>query len=322
MYDDCYAKTCGASLARLFTRPLVNLRPYLYPVRFLSIIVFSTVLSFIATFRSFGFDMDGTLSDYPYVAESWGIWYFLARHLEFVVFFFVANFILASAMSVLTFPRPREGYSKYPTLQITTVLYMSLWFLFGQARYGSAVGLVVCAINAEGIPLAVALFALAFFIHKAIAGGIAVVLLWKLLRRKKHGVLIALSICAIASFLINQAANYLLVLSGYLNYLNWETLPAANTPYKYLGFGLLLTVWLWAAKDGRGKNAAKEMLILTLLFFPSSLYLVSAGRGYELYAVIMLTLLAQNAVPVAMRYMVMPAYLIDLYILLFHSPLY
>jgi hypothetical protein len=304
----------------VLTRPMLDLRRLFYSVRFLALVLFSLLLTCVATFRSFGFDLKETIADYPNVAEGWGLWFWVAQQRwNFLIFFFIVNFILALTISVLTFPGAKAGYSKYPVVQLITFLYMCLWFLFGQARYGSAIGLIVCAIGCESIPIALVLCGLAVLIHKAVAGGVAIVVLWLILRRSKYGLAIAALICAGVAYVMTQFAGDLLQLAGYSNYLNWEQLPSANTPYKYLYFGLFLAGWLLLAKDREGQSVAKEMLILALLFFPFSLYLVFAGRSYQLFAVVVLTFLAHRSVPFVVRYPILGLYLVDLYLLVFRS---
>jgi len=300
------------------------LRLLFYPLRTLSIIVAALPLAYVATFRTFGFDAEDTFINYPKdVASGWGVWAWLAQHFEYSVFFFAVNFVLAILILSLTFPRKRDGYSWYWPVQVAGFFFMVLWFLFGQARYGSAINLVVCALSAGSILWAVMLFALSFLTHKAAAGGIALVLAWLVLRRKSYGIWVAASICLAASLVITRLAVYLLVISNYANYLGWadEYAPAA-TPYKYVCIGLLLLGWYCVAKRVEEKATAKEMLVLTLLFFPSSLYIISAGRGYEFYAVVVLALLSKKIVPSFVRYPILLLYLVDIVHLAFFSPLY
>jgi len=84
----------------------------------------------------------------------------------------------------------------------------------------------------------------------------------------------------------------------------------------------LLLGWYCVAKRVEEKATAKEMLVLTLLFFPSSLYIISAGRGYEFYAVVVLALLSKKIVPSFVRYPILLLYLVDIVHLAFFSPLY
>lgn len=320
MGDMSASGALGTSLVRALTRPILDLRRVFYSVRFVALVLFSLLLTCVATFRSFGFDLKETVADYPNVADGWGLWFWLAQQRwNFLVFFFIVNFILALTISVLTFPATKAGYSRYLIVQVVVFLYACLWFLFGQARYGSAIGLIVCAIGCESIPIALVLCGLAVLIHKAVAGGIGVVLLWLTLRRSKYGLTIAALICAGVTYLVTSIAGRLLQVAGYSNYLNWEQLPSANTPYKYLYFGLFLAGWLLLTTDRDASGIAKEMLILTLLFFPFSLYLVFAGRAYQLYAIVVLTFLAHKSVPFAVRYPILGMYLVDLYLLVFRS---
>jgi hypothetical protein len=294
----------------------------LYSARFGAVLLFSVLLTYVATFRSFGFDMQETIAQYPNVAEGWGLWSWLADRMDFTAFFFIVNLILALTIGLLTFPNLRQGHSICRVVQATVLLYMSLWFLFGQARYGTAIGLVVCAMGCESVPIAIALFALAVFIHKAIAGGIILLLAWLALKRTKHGLWIALALSSAVTYTITRVATELLQLSGYGNYLNWEDLPTSNTPYKYLCFGVVLAGWMWLAKDKKDveeRNVAKEMLILAVLFFPFSLYLAFAGRSYQLFAVVVLTILTHKSVPFLVRYSMAGLCFFDLYLLLFRS---
>jgi hypothetical protein len=310
----------GGMLMRVLTRPILDLRRLFHSIRPVAVALFSLLLTCVATFRSFGFDLKETIADYPNVAGGWGVWFWLAQQRwDFLTFFFIVNSILTFIISNLAFPAAKEGYSEYRLVQVVTLLYMCLWFLFGQARYGSGVGLIAYAIGFESVPIAIVLFALAFFTHKAVAGGIGIVLLWLILRRSKYGPLIAALICAVVTYAITQTAGALLQFAGYSNYLNWKGLPPANTPYKYLYFAALLVGWLLLAKGRDEICTAKEILILTVLFFPFSLYLVFAGRSYQLYAVILLTLLARTSVPFVVRYLMLIVYVFDIYSLLFRS---
>lgn len=302
-----------------------GLRLFFYPLRPLLIVLGALPLAFIAAFRHFGFDLADTLIAYPgNVADGWGSWAWIARQrLGFSFFFFTVNFALALLILTLTFPRQRDGYSRYWAVQITIFLYMVLWSLFGQARYGTAIGLIACALSGSSILWGFTAFVLAFLTHKAIAGGIALIFAWLFLRNRPYGVWVAASVCLAASLVISQLAEYLLVVSNYANYLNWEGhySPAA-TPYKYLCIGLLLMWWLCSAKSVEGRSAAKGMLVLTLLFFPSSLYIVTAGRGYDVYIVVMLTLMFRKIVPSFVRYAIVLLCAVDIIRLVFFSQLY
>src|SRR5258708_22526752 len=174
----------GSILVRSPRLTVGSLLDALYSARFHALLLLSLLLTCIATFRTFGFDLDETIESYPDVAGGWGLWSWLAdQGLGFSSFFFTVNFILALTISVLAFPAAKEGHSKYRVVQIAILLYMTCWFLFGQTRYGSAVGLVVCSIGCESLPIALVLCALAVLTHKAMAGGI---LLFFLLLALRH----------------------------------------------------------------------------------------------------------------------------------------
>lgn len=305
-------------LWRLVTRPVVLIGRILSRHRMM--LWFSLLLTCVAAFRSFGFDYDQTLFYYPYVADGWGLWYWLAQTgISFPVFFFIVNAPLALLILLIAFPEKRKGYSRSLIVQVATLSYMTLWFLFGQARYGTAIGLLVCAIGCESWPVIIVLCVLAVLIHKATAGAVVLLLLWRRLKNEKYGLLLAAALCAVFTYIVMHVADALLQLSGYSNYLNWELLPSPNTPYKYLYFAVLIVIFLLFTKRAGGKILAKELLVLTLLFFPFSFYLAFAGRSYQLYAVVVLSLLSHNSVSRMLRYLVLSVYFFDLYLLVFRS---
>jgi hypothetical protein len=312
-------------LCSLLLKPSVEPWAWLASKRLAPLLFFSFLLAIVATTRHFGFDLYNENNSlywiYPYVADGWGVWYFLANlGLNFYAFFFLANCLLAAAIMWLAFPAAREKSARFDVTQLALLFYMMFWFLFGQARYGTAVGLLAIAAFCESLPLALCLMLFAFLIHKAALGGVLLIFGWRLLRRRKHGVLLALVFCLAVSALVLAFSRQLLSLSGYAGYSYWEESLMAATPLKYLGVLALLLLWLWWWRDPAGH--ARNLLILALLVFPFSLYVVFAGRSYQLFFVVFLAGLREKMVPQPVKYLAGLMCAVELYILLFRTGLY
>lgn len=259
-------------------------------------VLFCLVLSLLGTFRSFGFDLDGDVGVrtlYPYVAGDWGAWYWFAKcGLSFNTYFFIINLLFAVCFFMLVFPR-RRPFSK--TVSFTLLLYVMFWFFFGQTRYGMAAVLLGLASLGGGLWLIV-LGALAFLIHRAVIGGVLLLGLWLILRRRKYGLAMALVISVALSAFMLYEVNKILLLTDYANYENLEKLPAALTPLKYyylIGVLLLWKCFNWKAPD--------QLLILVLIFLPFSYFIVFAGRSYEIFAVIFMTALLTTKIPIPVK---------------------
>jgi len=278
-------------------------------------LLFPPVLAAIATFRTFGFDDVRDL--YPHeIADGWGIWYWFAQfHIQYDLYFFVINLVLAAEILLLAFPPQRKNL--ITPVSIVTFLYLIFWYLFGQARWGMALALLVPAAVVSSLPVLLLVGSVAFLIHKGIAGGVLLLVGWRMLKDRRFGLPIAIVGCAALSYAIHAISEKLLVLAGYANYLNWENLPDANTPYKFYYFLAILLFWKW--KEGK---AANHLLILTLLFLPVSYFIVFAGRSYVIYSVTVLAYFLARRTPAYVRYPFLALYVLDTGVLLFKSGFY
>jgi ABC-type sulfate transport system permease subunit len=106
----------------------------------------------------------------------------------------------------------------------------------------------------------------------------------------------------------------LLLVAGYSNYGNWDTLPSTNTAVKY--YYILFLLLAWKIKD---HTASNRILVLTLLFLPFAYFNVFAGRSYMLYAVALLGMLHDFGVPRLLRSLLLVVYVADVIVLLFIS---
>jgi hypothetical protein len=274
-------------------------------------IALSLILAVIATFRNFGFDQVDDV--YPEVADGWGVWYWLAHiGLSYHAFFFIVNSALSAQIFVVAIPPSRKVF---PVLaSIVAILYMDLWYLFGQARWGMALALLSVSVVSNSVPVFLLSGLIAFFIHKGVAGGIVLLLCWRILRKWDWALPPAIALSLGMSIAVHSIPTQLLVLAGYGNYLNWDQLPSANTPVKF--YYLLGVLFLWKLKE---KSRPNDLIILTLLFLPLSFFNVFAGRAYVLYAVTLLAYIMRSSIP---RYVVVPIllpFLADIGILLFNS---
>jgi hypothetical protein len=278
--------------------------------------VFTLSLAAVATFRNFGFDMDTAKQLYPYVADGWGLWYWLAQTgIGSILFFFIVNLALSALILLLAFP---SGQRALPlSVSLVALLYLDCWFLFGQARYGMAVALISIAAAAGGVPTLIIFGLLAFFIHKVTVGGLLLVALWYALKKMRHGLAIAAVLCAVLTYIVEVAFSNVLLVLGYGNYLVWTALPSANTPYKF--YYIVAILLLWKCLD---RNAPNSVLILTLLFLPFSYFNVFAGRAFEFYAIMLLPCLGDSSMPRYVRYPILTLFLADVSWLFFTSGFY
>jgi hypothetical protein len=270
----------------------------------------------LAAFRTFGFDMIGTRDDYPDVADGWGIWYWIARlDLGFDLFFLIVNVALAALLFRFIWPHRHKVTSGFLTAAVGS--YMVLWYLFGQARYGTALALIAPAAVTGSLPIFLACGILATLIHKGVSGGVLLLAAWRLLQSRKHGLAIAAVMSVLLSLGVHYVATKLLVLIGYANYLNWSDLPSANTPYKYYYMLAVLLAWKYFAQ---GK--ANSLIILALVFLPFSFFNVFAGRSYQMFSAVLLFALFQTRMPAWVRALLLIPFLADLVLLVFYSGLY
>lgn len=287
------------------------------PVRrsvFLS--MFSLLFAAVATFRTFGFDLDTAKEFYPYVADGWGIWYWLAQTgLGPTSFFFIVNFAFSVSIFELAFP-PTERSGSF-VVSMATVVYLDFWFLFGQTRYGMAATLIAIALLSGGLPSLILIGTLSCLIHRAAIGGLLLVAVWIALQRTRHGLAIAALLCSALIFVMKVTFSRILLLIGYGNYLVWSSLPATNTPIKFYFIIAVLLVWKCFDKD-----ASNKILILTLLFLPFSYVNVFAGRAYEFYAILLLPCLGDSSVKKYVRYPIVALFIADVSLLLFNSGFY
>jgi hypothetical protein len=287
--------------------------------------LFSFGISLIATFRTFGTDRDLVHESYPLVADGWGAWYWLAQlRLAFYFFFFLVSLALAVQMLPLAFPRGRRSDS-WPVSAIL-FLYVALWFLFIQTRYGTALALLAPAAVSGGFLPLFLIGGAACLVHKGAAGGILLLALWKILEGRKYGLLIAVLLNLTGIFAIHVYAGELAALAGYGVYVGWwdTSLPAANTPLKYYYMLAVLLLWKLRLRGGipEDNDTANRLLILTLLFFPTSYYVVFAGRSFQMYSVVLLLTLLYAKVPRYLQMLLLVPYVADLGLLLFTSGFY
>ncbi len=273
-------------------------------------------LAAIGTFRNFGYDLDGDTgvrNVYPYVAEGWGIWYWTARvGIKFDLFFFFWSFVLSAGILMLAFPGKGRHYSKSVSLSI--LLYLSFWFLFAQTRYGTAVVLIALAIGTSSLWLTILAGVVAFLFHRGISGAVALVVIWLALRKCRHGLIAAIGISALLGWFLYLQADNILLLTAYDNYTSLQNLPAANTPFKYYYDIALLAAWKFT-----DRKASNDLLILALLFLPTSYFNVFAGRAHEVYAALFLSWMLIGSVPRVVKYLLLAEYVADVGLLAFTS---
>jgi hypothetical protein len=280
----------------------------------LSAIGFAGVLGFVATVQPYSFDR---LTDlYPFVADGWGIWYWLAQlGLSYTAYIFILNTITAALVFIVAVPMRRE---RLPVdLCLLTIAYFVLWFLFGQTRFGMALAIIAPVAVAGTWPVFWICGLLAALIHKGAAGGVLLLFFWRVLRDRRKGLIIAASISISAYVLVHTVFGRLLEIAGYANYGGWADLPSANTPVKY--FYLVAVLLLWMVRQ---KKQAISLLILIVLFFPTAFFNVFAGRGFQLCSAVLLAALLRTHVPFRIRFFVMLPYAIELVLLVFTSGLY
>jgi hypothetical protein len=269
-------------------------------------------MAVVATFRHFGFDLESTRDNYPHnIANGWGLWYWLAQlRFDFDSYFLLINLCLSIQILLLAFPkRPKQLVW---SASIILAAYCILWFLFGQARYGMAIGLITAAAATDSLLLLFFGGVIAVIIHKATAGGLLLILGWFLLRRKKYGIIIALGISGLLTFIILQAGDNLLVIAGYANYIGLDSLHAAATPFKYyFCLAILLVGWI------RKEPEARMLLILTLLFLPTSYLNAFAARAFGLFALILLISLRSGRMSKPLTYLLLIPFVADLIRLVF-----
>jgi hypothetical protein len=259
------------------------LHQWISPGRLIVLSSLAVLMAVVATFRHFGFDLVSLRGIYPDdVADGWGLWFWLAQlRLNFVFYFLLLNLCLSIQILLLAFPK---GAKKLDwSASIVLAAYCMLWFLFGQARYGMAIGLITAVAATNSLLLLFFGGLIAILIHKATAAGFVLLLGWLLLRRKKYGVLIALGISGLLAFILLHGGDNLLVIAGYAGYISLDNLPAAATPLKYY-FCLAILVAAWMRKEPE----ARILLILALLFLPTSYFNAFAARAYNLFALILL----------------------------------
>ena len=296
------------------------IRKWINPQRFLPLAFLVLLLALIATFRHFGFDLEppeGLRGRYPEeIADGWGLWYWAAKfQLNFNLYLFLINICLSIQILLLAFPKkPR---TQVWAASIIMAGYCILWFLFGQSRYGMAIILIIMGIASNSPLWLLLLGIIAVLIHKATAGGLLLVFGWLLLRQKKYGFVIALLFSGVLTYLVLQQAQNILILANYENYSNWEKLPPSITPLKYYYcIGCFLIGWI------RKETEARSLLILALLFLPTSYFLVFAGRAFDIFALILLFYLISGRVSKPLTYLLLIPFVVDLIHLVFASGLY
>jgi hypothetical protein len=305
---------------RFTPRDLIRVnRPVLFAL-------FCIGISVICAFRTFGWDKEnpgGVHEIYPYVADGWGAWYWLAKlHLDFYVFFFLVSLALVVQLLPLAFPRGRQAGS-WP-VSIVLLLYVTFWFLFIQLRYGTALALLAPAAFVGGFAPLVLASIVGFLIHRGVVGGVVLLIFWKLLRGRWYGMPIAMVFALGCTYAVRTLADTLVTLAGYANYIDWDRLSAPDTPLKYYYLFVVLALWWICGRRAspRSRKDAENLLILTLLFWPLSYYIVFAGRSFQMYSVVFLFALLYAEVPRFIQILLMVPYVAELTHLFFASGFY
>lgn len=283
------------------------LHKWISPGRLIVLSSLTVLMAVVATFRHFGFDLVSLRGLYPDdVADGWGLWYWLAQlRLTFVFYFLLLNLCLSIQILMLAFPK-RPKKLDWPA-SIVLAAYCILWFLFGQARYGMAIGLITAVAATNSLLLLFLGGVIAAFIHKATAGGFLLILGWLLLRNKKYGILMALGISGLLAFILLRGGNNLLVIAGYAGYISLDNLPAAATPLKYyFCLAILVVGWL------RNEPEARFLLILALLFLPTSYFNAFAARAFNIFALILLITLRSGRMSKPFTYLLLVPFVVDL----------
>jgi hypothetical protein len=290
---------------------------WISPGRLIILSSVTVLMAVVATFRHFGFDLEGTRDAYPHdIANGWGLWYWLAQlRFNFDFYFLLINLCLSIQILLLAFPkRPKK---RVWSASIILAAYCIFWFLFAQARYGMAIGLITAVVATNSLPLLFLGGVIAVLIHKATAGGLLLILGWFLLRRKKCGILIALGISGLLTFIVLQGGNNLLVIAGYGGYSYLDNLPAAATPLKYyFCLAILLVGWI------RKEPEARILLILALLFLPTCYLNAFAARAFSLFAPILLLTLRSGRMSKPLTYLLLIPFVADLIRLVFFRGAY
>ena len=294
------------------------LRSYVELGRGTSFVFGSLALAAAATFRNFGYDLNGVgevKASYPYVADGWGIWYWLAQvDLNFDLYFFVLTLLLSAGILLLAISGGKLNRPRHLSVAITITIYFSFWFLFAHSRYGTAVVMIALAVTVNNFWLLAAAISTGYFFHKAVAGGAFLIGIWLMLRNRKYGLIAgAVIACGIAAFLFHFS-DWILLFTEYDSYQSWNSNAAANTPLKYYFDIAVLLAW-----KGCNRKAPNGALLLALLFLPTAYYNVFAGRAHEFYAAFLLSFLLTNPVPRPVRYAIVAEYLIDVGNLAFFS---
>lgn len=290
-------------------------RELIYASRPIILLVFSLTFGLVATDRTFGFD---SLRDlYPHlIADGWGVWYWLAVcGLGYHLYSLIVNVAFAAMIFTVSVPSWRE--CKSSLISVLSIGYFAFWFLFGQARYGMALALIAPAAVLGGDAAFLTLGILAFFVHKGVAGGFFLLWVWRILRHRKSGIVLGIAVATILYFILHFIFGGLLELAGYANYAGWANLPSANTPLKF--FYLIAVLLLWFCRE---RSSPRTSFILTLIFFPLAYFNVFAGRGFQLYSIVLFSILLRVRSPLLIRILILIPYVADLLNLLFTSGFY
>jgi hypothetical protein len=280
----------------------------------LSAIAFAGILGFAATFLPFGFDR---LNDtYPFVADGWGLWYWLAQaDLSFTTYSLLLNCTFAALIFRLA--RPFHARSLPVLIAVTCGAFFVFWFLLGQARYGMGIVILAPAALAAGWFGFWVCAVIAILIHKGLAGAVAILFVWRFLHKRKGGLVIAIFGAVGMIVLLRSTFGMLLQLAGYANYSGWSQLPAANTPLKY--YYLFAVLLLWAVRD---RTAVRPLFILTVLFLPTAYFNVFAGRAFQVYSGVLFASLLRNCPPRYIQVLIALPYVVEISSLVFWSGLY
>jgi len=268
------------------------------PLRAAAWIAATLVIWWSIASSRFAFDKEVTLYTYPDVAGGFGTWAWIAAiahelGMAAESFYAVVSLPFAAAYVYLA----RRLSDRSGLLAIAFAALFLSWFGYGQLRYGTALALLMIAIEQDRSHrgAAVAALLLAVATHAAAAVGFLGLVAWRALLRCGFG-LRALAAGAAAGLALGFAdlsrpAGALLVASGYEAYLNWLDLDAPGTMFKY---AYLLVVI--GAPSFAGSQALREELLLVFLMLPTALLPPFAGRAYLfLIAVILARLCARPA---------------------------
>jgi hypothetical protein len=266
------------------------------PLRVAAWIAATLIVWWSVATSKFAFDKDVTLYVYPQVAGGFGTWAWLAAithklGMSGESFYAVVSLPYAAAQVYLV----RQLSSRSTLLAVAFGMLFLSWFGYGQLRYGTALVLLMVAIeqHKEHRGAAVAALLLAITTHAVAAVGLLGLIAWRALLR--GGLLLRALAVGAAIYLalglgdLSTPAGAILAATGYEDYLYWLDLDAPSTIFKYV---FLLVVL--GASSLAGNQALREELLLVFLMLPSALLPPFAGRGYHFFFAVLLARMCQR----------------------------